>query len=213
MMTMLGRSNVQPRRWLVLGLLLVLALIAPSASGQSEAPAPAATVSLVDLERLVQQLEDPQQREALLKTLHTLIAVARETQPAPGPQDHPSRFWREPKGIFFAFGTLSERLSTLSRTLGQRLVGLPSTVKKQVARLSEPSTPRLLLHVGLNVGILLVMGVILRLIADRLGARLRDHLLTATTLPRWRKIWWALLTVAMAAGPSFLLLLASGVVL
>lgn len=212
-MTMGRRSNVARLCWLVPGLLLVLAMMAPRASGQSEGIASASTVSLSDLERLVQQLEDPQQREQLLKTLHALIVVARQDQPTPTPEDQPSRFWNQPKGIFFAFGTLSERLSTMSRTLGQGLVGLPSTLKNQVARLSEPTALRLLLHISLNVAILVVLGFILQLIADRIEARLRDHLLSATTLPPGRKIWWALLTVVIAVAPSFLLLLASGIVL
>jgi hypothetical protein len=63
--------------WLVLANAPSLASAAPAAAPVEPGPA----VAIADLEQLVRQLEDPQQRAELLKNLQALIAAAKQQPP------------------------------------------------------------------------------------------------------------------------------------
>jgi hypothetical protein len=170
-------------------------------------------VSVLDLERLVQQIEDPQQREQLLKTLQALIAVARTAQPSGAPQDKTGPLVGQSEGIFLAFGMLTEYLSTASRKLGRGLAAVAITLERLPARLKEPGAFRRLIHMGVAVGVLGALAIILRLIAIRLRAKLGHRAPAIMAIPLWQKGWVPFLTVGLAVGPYLLLLVASGVVL
>ncbi|MBI3328227.1 MAG: hypothetical protein HYZ81_16180, partial [Nitrospinae bacterium] len=198
--------------FLLLGILLALSVTAPAAWPQADAT-PGAVVSLSDLERLVQQIEDPHQREQLLKTLEALIVVAKQSQPAAAPRDKAGLLMDQSQGIFFAFGKLTEYLSMGGRNLGRGLAALPATLGDLPARLVEPSVLRPLIHMGVDVGILAVLWLILQLMAARIGVKLHDSAVALTTMPLWQKSWRALLTVGLAVGPYLIVLIASGIVL
>jgi hypothetical protein len=89
----------------------LLALSSPSSrtwAGTTAAPDP--TVSAAELERLTQQIEDPEQRVQLLKTLHALIAVARE-QKAEVPPQTPQPVVDQSQSFFLAFGEFTQYIA------------------------------------------------------------------------------------------------------
>ncbi|MBI3329435.1 MAG: hypothetical protein HYZ81_22370 [Nitrospinae bacterium] len=211
-MIRVGRLGGMRIGYLLLGILLTHAVVA-SAAGPQAAPTPGTAGALPDLERLVQQVEDPQQREQLLQTLKALIIVAKQDQLAAESQHKPRMPAAQSQGIFFAFGRLTEYLSTAGRNVGHGLAALPETLAVLPARLAEPGVLPLLTHMGVNAGILVALGLLLQLVATRTGARLRDSAVVPTVMPLWQKSCRALLTVGLAVGPYLILLIASGIVL
>jgi small conductance mechanosensitive channel len=171
------------------------------------------TVSVPDLERLVQQIEDPQQRAQLLKTLQALIVVARQGQAGVPPQKAPDLFSDRSHGLFFAFGELTLRLGTLGRRVGHGIAMLPMMLADLPARLKEPATFWFVVYLVVSAAILVILGIILHLIARRLEGRLRARALVSDPRQRWWKAWLALITVGFAAAPYIALLIVSGVVL
>jgi small-conductance mechanosensitive channel len=207
-----GPSTVRLIGWLVLGACL-MRLPGLSSAWAGPGSAGDAQVSIADLEQLVRQIEEPSQREQLLKTLQALILAAKQRQPAaPSPVAPPAR-GAQSHDLFLAFGRLTEETSTVGRALGHGLAALPALLSALPVYLMQPDTFRLLVHLGLVIGALVVLALLLHLLAARLMAKLRAHLSPATPRPLGRKIWSALLIVGARIGLSLVLLAASGIVL
>jgi small conductance mechanosensitive channel len=170
------------------------------------------TVSASDLERLVQQIEDPQQRTQLLDTLRALIVAARQGQAIIPPQNTPEPLSDQSQGLFFAFGELTQRLATLGHQVGHGIAMLPVLLGNLPAALMRPTTFRYVLSTVVSAGILLTLGIIFHLIARRLERQLRARTPLHTSLSRWQKVWLALITVGLAAAPYVGLLVISGIV-
>jgi small-conductance mechanosensitive channel len=169
-------------------------------------------VSIADLERLVQQIEDPAQREQLLNTLQALIVAAKQGQPAAvssvsDPLVEPSR------SPFLAFGTLTEHVAAASRILGQGLANLPAALSALPAYFTTPHTVQLLVDLGIIIGTLIILGFLLQFLSARLVAKLRARSLPISPISLWRKLWSALLIIGLRVGPSLALLIASGILL
>jgi moderate conductance mechanosensitive channel len=196
---------------LLLGTLLALASLAAIVQAETST-ATAPTVSASDLERLVQQIEDPQQRAELLNTLRALIAAATPGQAGAPPAKPPDLFSDRSQGLFFAFGQLTQHLASIGRKVGRGVAMLPGVLEDLPARLMEPATFWLVIYSGVSAGILVTLGVIFQLIARRLEARLRARTRASDLLPRWRRVWLALITVGLAAAPYVALLVISGIV-
>src|SRR5688572_19683222 len=83
-LTQEGLAMIAPRTFTTMScgfmiFAVLLALVSVSSSAWAGAAADGeSTVAVADLERLVQQIEDPQQRAQLLKTLQALIAAAKQ---------------------------------------------------------------------------------------------------------------------------------------
>jgi small conductance mechanosensitive channel len=170
-------------------------------------------VSISDLERLVQQIEDPSQREQLLNTLQALIVAAKQAQsaaPSP-PAADPSP--GKSSDLFRGFDTLTAPLATVGRTLGQVLITLPVTLSALPTSLMQPDTLQRMGHLGIVIAALIMLTLLVRLLASRWVTKLRDRRPPATAWPLWRQIFSALATVGLRAGPYLILLPASGMIL
>src|ERR671930_586754 len=154
------RTSTEARvTYLLLAALLALASISSVAwAGTALEPRPA--VSVTDLERLAQQIEDPEQRAQLLKTLQALIVVARQGKSGVPAQEKSGLFADQSQGLFFAFGELTQHLATVSRRLGRSLTALPVTLGELPARLREPAMIGFAVHFVLSMLILLACGIV-----------------------------------------------------
>jgi small-conductance mechanosensitive channel len=196
---------------LFLGTLLTVASLFDTAWADT-ATVGEATVSLADLERLMRQIEDQQQRDQLLKTLQALIVVAKQDR-GDGPlQEKPNLFADQSQGLFFAFGELTQYLGTLGRRVGQGFATIPTILVELPAHLRHPQTFWFMMVVVLSAVILVILGIVLQLITSRLEGKLRARAAVSEPLRRWRKAWLALITVGLAVAPYVLLLIVSGVV-
>jgi moderate conductance mechanosensitive channel len=196
---------------LCLGTLLALASqCAMSSAGTPMATEP--TVSVSDLEHLVQQIEDPHQRAQLLDTLRALIVAARQGQAISPPQSTSELLSDQSQGLFFAFGELTQRFATFGHKVGHGIAMLPMLLGNLPAVLRRPTTFRYLLSIVVSAGILLTLSIIFHLSARRLERQLRARTPPNTSLSRWQKVWLALITVGLAAAPYVALLIISGIV-
>jgi len=195
---------------LLLGACLAWGIAASAWAGTTAAADP--NVSVVDLERLLEQIEDPSQRDHLIKTLRALIIVAKQAEPAaaPSPSDPLAE---QSRSLLLAFGRLTKHISAFGQTLGQGLANLPVALSALPAYVSEPQTIRLLVDLGIIVGTLILLGIVLQLLSTRLLAKLRARSLSLTSWPFWRKLWLALLIVGLRVAPPLVLLIASGILL
>jgi small-conductance mechanosensitive channel len=196
---------------LCVGTLLVLASLDAIPWAGTPTPAEPA-ISVPDLERLMHQIEDPQQRADLLHTLRALLAVAKQGQAGAPPQKQPDLFSAQSQGLFFAFGEFTQRLASIGRQVGAGIATLPMMFGELPARLTEPATFWLVMSIGASAVILVILGIILQLIARRVEAKLRLRAPVSEPLFGWRKTWLALIIVGLAAAPYVALLVASGVV-
>jgi moderate conductance mechanosensitive channel len=196
---------------LLLGTLLAVASLSAIVWAETTRAAEP-TVSVSELERLVQQIEDPQRRAELLNTLRALIAVATPGQAAAPPPKQPDLFSDQSQGLFFAFGELTQRLASIGRKVGREVAMLPVIFEDLPARLMEPATFWFVIYSGVSAVILVTLGIIFQLIARQLEARLRARTQASDLLPRWRRVWLALITIGLAAAPYVALLVISGVV-
>ena len=118
----------------------VLALSSPSSrTWAGTTAAPDSTVSAAEMERLTQQIEDPEQRAQLLKTLHALIAVPQQ-QKAEVPPQTPQPVADQSPSFFLAFGEFTQYIAAASRSL-RRLLTRSQPAASRVRMLS-PSTWR-----------------------------------------------------------------------
>jgi small conductance mechanosensitive channel len=209
---------IAPRTFAVtrLACLLLGALLAPaglSAIAWAGAGTTAdTTVSVADLERVAQQIADPQQRDELLKTLRALIVVAKQGGTIAPLQENPDLFADHSQGPFFAFGELTQHLATLGRRVVHSLATIPIILVGLQMRLRDPAMLWSMIATALAAVILLILGLGLQLFTSRLESKLRARI--AVTEPRlwWRKAWRALLFVASAAAPYIALLGVSAIV-
>jgi len=170
------------------------------------------TISAADLERLKQQLDDPQQHEQLLKTLQGLIWLAKQPRSGGPTQEGPSLFADESQGLFLAFGELTQYVGPLSRRLGQGVATIPAQLGKLPGLLRDPEMLGLMGSVFLGALIIVVVGVILRRLMQQMDAKLRART-TAHELPRrWLKAVPGLMTVGLAVAPYLLLLVLSSII-
>jgi moderate conductance mechanosensitive channel len=189
----------------------LLALSSPSSTvwaGTTAAPDPA--VSAAELERLTQQIEDPEQRAQLLKTLHALIAVARQEKAEGSPQT-PQPVADQSQRFFLAFGEFTQYIATASRGLVQGMASLPVVLSELPRHFTDPAVSWFVLYLTLSVLILVAFGIILQLIANRVEQKLRSRALASEPMSSWRKVWLSMITVGMAVAPYIALLVVSGV--
>jgi small-conductance mechanosensitive channel len=197
--------------------LLVAALLALSSpsprtrAGTAAAPDPTVSAAEAELERLTQQIEDPEQRAQLLKTLHALIAVARQ-QKAEVPPQTPQPVVDQSQSFFLAFGEFTQYIAAASRSLVQGMASLPVVLSELPRRFTDPAVSWFVLYLALSVLILVAFGIILQLIASRVERKLRSRSLAGEPLSVWRKVWLSMITVGMAVAPYIALLVVSGVV-
>jgi small conductance mechanosensitive channel len=210
-MTALQTSRTMPLAGLLLGGLLTLALLALPVWGAVDT-ATDATVDVADLERLVQQLQDPPQREQFIKTLQALLATAKLGHSKPAGKDEAGPLLKQSQGLFFAYGKLTEHLSEAGRNLGRSLASLPVMLLQLPERLTDSSTQRMLTSLGVTIGILLALGVMLQALASRLEARLRTYAARRETRSMWKRGACAPLVIGLAIMPYVALFVASGIV-
>jgi small-conductance mechanosensitive channel len=209
---------IAPRTFAVtrLACLLLGALLAPaglSAIAWAGAGTTAdTTVSVADLERVAQQIADPQQRDELLKTLRVLIVVAKQGGTSAPLQENPDLFADHSQGPFFAFGELTQHLATSGRRIVRGFATIPVILVGLQRRLRDPVMLWSMIAIALVMVILVILGLGLQLFTSRIESKLRARI--AVTEPRlwWRKAWHALLLVALAAAPYLALLGVSGIV-
>jgi moderate conductance mechanosensitive channel len=203
--------SMRPSACFLAGVLLTLASFSSIAwAGSAAAAEP--TVSVADLERLTQQIEDPQQRAQLLKTLQALIAVAKQGHDGVPPQEPPQLFSKRSRGLFFAFGELTQHVAAFGRRIGHGMATLPVMLAELPARFSQPETFWLMVYLALAMLILVALGLIFQLIAGRLESRLRARAVAGEPIPSWRKVWLALVAIGLAVAPYIALLIVSGMV-
>jgi moderate conductance mechanosensitive channel len=210
-MTALQTARTMRLARLLLGSILTLALLAPPVGGAVDT-ATEATIDVADLERLLQQLQDPQQREQFIKTLQALIATAKQGHSKPAEIDGAGPLLNQSQGIFFAYGKLTEHLSEAGRNLGRSLASLPVMLLQLPERLMDSSAQRMLTSLGVAIGILVALGVMLQALASRLETRLRAYAARSETRPMWRRGTCAPLVIGLAIMPYVVLLMASGIV-
>ncbi|HXH09596.1 MAG TPA: mechanosensitive ion channel family protein [Alphaproteobacteria bacterium] len=169
-------------------------------------------VSVADLERLVEQIEDPSQRAHLIKTLRALITAAKQAEPAAAPSPS-APLAEQSRGLLLAFDRLTEHISAFGHTLGRGLADLPVVLTALPAYVSKPQTIRRLVDLGIIVGTLVLLGIGLQRLSTRLLAKLRARPPSLTSWPFWRKLWSALLIVGLRVAPPLVLLIASGILL
>jgi len=211
---MIAPSTFAVMRLACLLLGILLASMSLSTTTRAEAGTTAeTTVSVADLEHLAQQIADPQQRDQLLKTLQSLIAVAKEGRTGAPRQGKPNLFADYSQGLFFAFGELTQRLAMSGRRVVDALAAIPIMLVELPTRLSDPVTLWFVMATTLVAAILVILGLGLQLFTSRLEGKLRAR--TSVTQPRlwWRKAWLALLFVGLAATPYVALLGLSVIVL
>jgi small-conductance mechanosensitive channel len=197
---------------LLLGGLLIMASLS-AVAWAGTATAGEVAISVADLERLMHQIEDQQQREQLLNTLQTLILTAKQHHRDDVPlQEKPNLFADQSQGLFFAFGELTQYIGTLGRRVGLGLATIPTILVELPAQLRDPETFWFMTAIVLSALILVMIGIILQLITSRLEAKLRAHAVVREPLLRRRKVWFALITVGLGVAPYVLLLVVSGVV-
>ena len=172
---------------LLLAALLALASIS-SMAWAATAPEPGTAVSVTDLERLAQQIQDPEQRAQLLQTLQALIVIARQGRAGVPAQEKSGLFADRSQGLFLAFGELTQDLATVSRRLGRSLTALPLLLRELPAGLREPAMIGFAVHLALSLLILVACGIVLRLTADRVERKLRARALASDPTPSWRKV-------------------------
>jgi small conductance mechanosensitive channel len=197
--------GVTPLACLLLGSMLTLACLSSGATAGAETSA-AATVSVADLERLAQQIADPQQREQLLNTLQALVTLARQghaAAPAPPPSDILAD---RAQGLFFAFGELTQRLAMSVQHLIHRLATMPVMMVGLPRRLTDPTTLRSLTVIALLTISLVLAGVGLQRFTVRLEGKLRPRITASEPRSWWRKVWLALLSIGLAVAPYIALL-------
>jgi small conductance mechanosensitive channel len=170
------------------------------------------TISAADLERLRQQLDDPQQHEQLLKTLQGLIWLAKQPRSGVPPQEGPSLFADESQGLFLAFGELTQYVGPLGRRLGQEVAAIPAQLGKLPRLFSDPEMLGLIGSIFLGALIIIVVGIILRRLMQQIDAKLRARDTTYELPRRWWKAVPGLMTVGLAVAPYLLLLILSGIV-
>jgi len=196
-------------------LLLMASLIMaslPAMAWAGTATADEATIAVADLKRLMQQIEDPRQRDQLLKTLQGLILVAQQPSGGVPIQEKPGLFADRSQGLFFAFGELTQYLGMVGRRLGHGFATIPTLLVELPALLRNPETLWFIIAIVLSVLIIVIVGLILQRLVHRLDAKLRARAAVSEPRLRWRKAWLALITVGLAVVPYMLLLILSGVV-
>jgi moderate conductance mechanosensitive channel len=164
------------------------------------------TVSVADLEHLAQQITDPQQRDQLLKTLQSLIMVAKQGRTGAPLQENPDLFADPSQGLFLAFGALTQRLATSGRRLVDGLVTIPIMLVELPTHLSDPVRLWFVMATILAAAILVILGLGLQLFTSRLERKLRARTPVNEVRLWWRKAWLALLFVGLAAAPYVALL-------
>jgi moderate conductance mechanosensitive channel len=177
-------------------------------AGTTAAPEPA--VSVAELERLAQQIDDPEQRAQLLKTLQALIVVARQEKAEESPQK-PGLDGGQSQRLFLAFGEFTQHIATISRSLVQSMAALPAVLGELPERVTDPAISWFALYLTLSVLILVAFGIILQLIANRVEQRFRSRFLASDRMSVWRKVWLSMITIGMAVAPYVALLIISGV--
>ncbi len=192
------------------GLCIMTSLSAIARAGTITTGEP--TVSVADLERLMHQIEDQQQRDQLLKTLQTLILVAKQPRGDLPLQEKPGLFADQSQGLFFAFGELTQDLGMLGRRLGQGFAAIPTRLTELPVLLRNPETLWFIMAIVLSALLLVIVGIMLQRLMQQLDATLRTHAAVSEPRLRWRKAWLALITVGLAVVPYILLLILSGVV-
>ena len=170
------------------------------------------TVPVADLEHLVQQIADPQQRDQLLKTLQALIVVAKQGHTGEPLLEKPDRVADHPQGLFFAFGELTQHLATTGRRIIHGLLTIPIILVELPTRLRDPATVWSVTAIVLAMVILVILGLGLQLFANRLEAKLRARTSVRELRLWWRKAWLSLLFVGLAVAPYVALLGLSGIV-
>jgi small conductance mechanosensitive channel len=171
------------------------------------------TVSVADLEHLAQQIDDPQQRDQLLKTLQALIMVAKQGRTGVPLQEKPHLFDDHSQGLFFAFGELTQHLATSGRRVVHGLVAIPIILVELPTRLRDSATLWFVMAIVLDAVILVILGIGLQLFTGRLEAKFRARTSVSEPWLWWRKAWLALLLVGLAVVPYVALLGLSGIVL
>jgi small conductance mechanosensitive channel len=218
-LTQEGRAMIAPRtftRTLVASIICMVLLALTSASSAAWAGVAAdaePTVAVADLEHLVQQIEDPQQRTQLLKTLQALIIAAKQAEAGGPPPEQPAPSAEQWQGVFFAFGEFTQYVATIGRMLSYSLASLPVMLGELPARLREPATMWFALYFVLAGLILVACGIVLQFIADRLKKKLCARILATEPIPIWRKAWLSLITISLAVAPYIALLVVSAIVL
>jgi small-conductance mechanosensitive channel len=201
-----------PLACLLLAALLALSSLSSRAlAGTTTAPDP--TVSVAELERLRQQIEDPEQRAQLLKTLQALIIVARQEKAEGSPPQKPEPAGDQSQRLFLAFGEFTQHIATISRSLVQSLAALPAVLNELPGRFRDPAVLWFALYLALALFILVAFGVILQLVANHVEQKIRSRSLASNPMSRWRRVWLAMITVGMAMAPYVALLVVSGIVL
>jgi small-conductance mechanosensitive channel len=210
-MTTFQMSRTRRLAYLLLRIICTFAVLAPAAWAGTDAGAEA-TIAVADLEHLLQQLEDPQQRAQLIKTLQALIVAARQSRSEPATQEGADLIMRRSQGIFFAYGRLTEYLSEAARNLGHGLASLPVMLLRLPEGLMDPSIQQVLISLGVSLGILVAIGVLLQLLASRLETRLRGHISGGHAQPLRRRVTWALIAMGLSIMPYVAVLVVSGII-
>src|SRR5262245_30180734 len=143
---------------LLLGSLFVL--VGLSAVAWARAGMHAETpISVADLEHLAQQIADPQQRDQLLKTLQALITLARQSQAGASSQGSPTLLTEHTRGLFDAFGELTEKLAMSIQQVMHHLTIIPLRLAEVPTHFREPATQWSVAVIGLVAVILVMLGI------------------------------------------------------
>jgi moderate conductance mechanosensitive channel len=210
---MIGARAFAARRMthLLLAALLSMASLCPMAWADA-ATADGATFSVADMERLMHQIEDPRQRDQLLKTLQALIQVAKQPHGDVPSEEKPGLVAEQSQGLFFAFGELTQYLGMLGRQLGQGFAAIPTRLAELPVLLRNPETIWFLMAIVLSALFLVIVGIMLQRLMQQLDAKLHTRAAVGEPRLQWRKAWLALMTVSLAVIPYIALLFLSGVV-
>ena len=197
---------------LLLGILLAPVGLSPIVWAGADTTAET-TVSVADLEHLAQQIADPQQRDQLLKTLQSLIVVAKQGRTGMSLQEKSDLFADRSQGLFLAFGELTEHLATSGRRVIHGLVTIPIILVELPTRLRDPVMLWSATAIVLAAFSLMILALGLQLFTSRLEAKLHARTSARELHLWWRKAWLALLLVGLAVAPYVALLGLSGIVL
>jgi hypothetical protein len=206
---MVVRASTLRRLACPLSLALLRRAALPSIT-QAEADASESPkLAVADLERLVQQLEDPQQRTQLLATSQALIVAAKQGRETPAGPLKPDASRDETAGVFLAVAEIDRRVAALSRQVGHSLAALSAVLRESPALFQQPTTLPWLRSVSMAIGILAAAALIPRFIAASLGATIQRRAGADPGSP-WHRLSSAALTVGLQVLPFAVLSMVSG---
>jgi small conductance mechanosensitive channel len=197
-----------PLRTLLLTLILVISMSTPIYS-QQEAAQPIES-SLENLETLIQTLETPEKREALLKDLKTLMeSQKRQARPKAPQREEPSLGER----IIMGYGSVTRETSRFFHRLYDLIRRTPETLRQARAYLSAEKNRAVLYRTALIIGAGMALAILLIVLARRFTSALSRGVLRETDQTIRRKVSEATIRMVICISPYVALFVGSFLVL